>query len=75
VIKVFVPEKFYQPNLTIEVFDVLGQKIFESDNLQKGLNEIHFDINRLNYSLSNSILFYRLNLSSFAQVKKMIYLK
>jgi len=75
VIKVFVPEKFYQPNLTIEVFDVLGQKIFESDNLQKGLNEIHFDINQLNYSPASSILFYRINLSSFAQVKKMIYLK
>lgn len=72
---VIVPEELFQPNLKVEVYDVLGQKIFESDDLKIGLNEIHFDINRLNNLLSNSILFYRINLSSFAQVKKMIYLK
>jgi hypothetical protein len=75
VIKVYIPEKLYQPNLKLEVFDVLGRKIFESDELKNGFNEIYFDLNQLNLSLSNSILFYRINLSSFAQVKKMIYLK
>lgn len=75
VIQIFIPEKLYRNGLKLEVYDILGQKIFVSEELKVGFNEIYFDIKQTNYLLSNSILFYRLNLSSFAQVKKMIYLK
>lgn len=74
-IKVFIPEIKFKPNLKLEVFDVLGRMIFESEELHTGFNEIHLNMELINYSLSNSILFYRLNNNSSTQVKKMVYLK
>ncbi len=75
VIQIFIPEKLYRKSLKLEVYDLLGQKIFESEELKIGFNEIYFDLQKMNYSFSSTILFYRLNLSSFAEVKKMIYIK
>jgi murein DD-endopeptidase MepM/ murein hydrolase activator NlpD len=75
IIKVYVPESFVQENLKLEIFNMLGQKIYESNFLSVGLNEIIIRLNEIETSNASNILFYKINNSRFAQVKKMIYLK
>lgn len=75
VIKIFVPQSIYKNNLKLEVYNTLGEKIFESRELSAGLNEIILSENSLDCNLSSMVLFYRLNKISFNQIKKMIYLK
>lgn len=75
VIKVYIPEKSYNDNLKLEVYDILGKKIFESEKLVTGLNEIIFSVNNLDCTQSSMVLFYRLNGTNFERTKKMIYLK
>ncbi|MFN4111773.1 MAG: T9SS type A sorting domain-containing protein, partial [Ignavibacteria bacterium] len=75
VIKVYIPEKNYNDNLKLEVYNILGKKIFESEKLVTGLNEIILSANNLDCTQSSMVLFYRLNGNSFDQTKKMIYLK
>ena len=50
----------------------LVQKIFESEVLKFRFKEVYFDLKERNYAQSNSILFYKLNLSSFAQVNDLL---
>lgn len=75
VIKIFIPENKFRENLKLEVYDLLGQKIFESQNLNIGLNEIILRINELNCNQVSSILLYRLNNYGSSYTRKMIYLK
>lgn len=74
VIKIFIPEKKYKEGLRLEIFNSLGQKIFETEKLRVGFNEIIFDANNLNCTQASTILLYRLN-DDIKQTKKMIYLK
>ncbi len=75
VIKIFIPDKKFKDNLRLEVYNALGQKIFESGLLNPGLNEIIFHSNQLNCSQASSVFFYRLNSQEINETKKMVYLK
>ncbi len=75
IIHIYIPEIHLKGNLKLEIINSLGQKIFESTPLKTGLNEIVFSAKSLNIQNASSILLYRLNSSSLAQTKKMIYLK
>lgn len=75
VIKVFIPQKKFKDNLKLEVYNLLGQKVFESKNLNSGLNEIILNINDLNCNQVSSILIYRLNDYNTNYTGKMIFLK
>lgn len=74
-IKVIVPLNYIPEDLKLEIFDILGRKIFESERLKSGLNEIYFDANQSEINLSSGVLIYKLNSSNFDHYKKMIYLK
>lgn len=67
--------KFLLPNfeqVTIEVFNVLGQKVrtILDEKMMKGEHEVDFNAS----SLASGLYFYRIVTSRFVQVKKMILL-
>lgn len=75
VIKVYVPENLFEPNIRLEIYNTLGQKIFQSNELNSGLNEIIFRVNDELINLSSGVLLYKINKPNFVQTKKMLYIK
>ncbi len=75
VIKVYVPENLFEPNIRLEIYNTLGQKIFQSNELNSGLNEIIFRVNDELINLSSGVLIYKINKPNFVQIKKMLYIK
>ncbi len=69
-IKFGVPEK---SNIVLKVFNALGEEVVQLVNEEKpmGSYEVEFDAT----SLPSGIYFYRLQVGSFVETKKMILLK
>lgn len=75
VVKIFVPEKMYKNDLRLEIYNILGENIFVSKELNPGFNEIILSSKNLDCNQSSMVLFYRVNGNNLTQIKKMIYLK
>lgn len=75
-IRVFIPYDFEGiSKIKLEIFNSLGEKLFEKEDFTHGLNEIYFNSKEIVSDLSNQILFYRLFDGNKFITRKMIYLK
>ena len=72
-IKYTIPETQKDSNVSLSVYDVLGNKIAELVNEKKsaGIYEIKFDASKF----SSGVYFYVLNTSNFSESKKFVLLK
>jgi hypothetical protein len=65
-------------NVTLKVYDILGNEIatLVNEEKQPGTYEVEFNVGTSrNLSLTSGIYFYQLKAGSFIQTKKMVYLK
>ena len=74
-IKFTIPSdvKGQKSNVTLKVYDVLGNEVATLVNEEKPAGEFEVDFNAI--GLPSGIYFYQLNAGSFLQTKKMVYLK
>lgn len=63
-------------NVKITLFNSLGEKIgsLYDGVMKSGSNNIMFDVSMFN-NISSGVYFYKLNTSSYSEIKRMIYLK
>jgi uncharacterized lipoprotein YddW (UPF0748 family) len=64
-----------QANVTLSVYNMLGQKIVDLVNEYQPAGVYKVNFNSENYNLSSGIYFYTINASNFTSTKKMVYLR
>ena len=69
--------KGQKSNVTLKVYDVLGNEVATLVNEEKtaGTYEVEFSRNLINQVLTSGVYFYKLNVGSFSETKKMLLLR
>lgn len=75
VIKIYIPENLFENGIKLEIYNALGQRVFQSNDLSAGFNEVIFRVDDELKNLATGVLFYRINKSNFVQTRKMLYIK
>jgi photosystem II stability/assembly factor-like uncharacterized protein len=75
IIKCYVPGGRKSSLITLEVYNLLGQKLVSLFNEEKPPGEYEVNFNADNFNLPSGIYMYRLSSGEFSSIKKMVYLK
>ncbi len=61
--------------MQLKVYDILGNEITVLVNKEQSTGEYEVEFDAGKYGLSSGIYFYQLKVGSFAQTKKLVFLK